>query len=213
VQMTRRVNIENISCFLFVPVSSLLVVVFGFLLEQDPALNMPPGHDSDTDSKYHIFKSIAFSQQRSVLNFIVGVQTRFDIPLSQVWRSVCVRLSGLVTEILLGSDVNSHNFLNWTHFYVTFCAFISGSAMVGVYCSNILLVNYSVVLPSDPPPGLRQTFYGDAWLANVCLSRRSIQIFIDRIISPLSIRGWKSTIVSHDFQPNQAKAIHLIAPV
>jgi hypothetical protein len=84
---------------------------------------------------------------------------------------------------------------------------------VGVYCSDFLLVNYSVVLPSDPPPGFRQTFYRDAWFSDVCLIRGSIQIFADRIISPLSIRGWKSTIVSHNFQPNQAKAIHLIVPV
>jgi hypothetical protein len=55
------VNIENIQWFVFVPVSYLLVVAFGCLLEQDPALKMPPGHDIDTDSKCHIFKSVAFS--------------------------------------------------------------------------------------------------------------------------------------------------------
>jgi hypothetical protein len=72
--MTRRGNIENVSWFVFVPVSYLLVVAFGFLLEQDPTLKMPPGHDSDTDSKCHIFKSVAFMQQQSILNFAVGVQ-------------------------------------------------------------------------------------------------------------------------------------------
>jgi hypothetical protein len=33
VQMTRRVNIENLPWFVFIPVSHLLIVVFGFLLE------------------------------------------------------------------------------------------------------------------------------------------------------------------------------------
>jgi hypothetical protein len=82
--MTRRVNIENIPWFVFVPVSYLLVVAFGFLLEQDPVLKMSPGHDSDTDSKCHTFKSVAFSQQQSILNFTVDVQTRFDFSLLQV---------------------------------------------------------------------------------------------------------------------------------
>jgi hypothetical protein len=93
---------------------------------------MPPGHDSDTDSKWRIFKSVAFSQQQSIINFTVGVQTRFDISLLQVWCSVRVRLSGSVTEILLGRDVNSHGLLNSTHFYVTFCVSISGPATVGL---------------------------------------------------------------------------------
>jgi hypothetical protein len=73
--------------------------------------------------------SVGRVSAQSILNFTVGVQTRFDSSLSQVWRSVRVRLSGTVTEILLGHDVNSHGLLNSTHFYVTFCASISGPAM------------------------------------------------------------------------------------
>jgi hypothetical protein len=124
--MTRSVNRENIPWFVFVPVSYLLIVALGFLLEQDPALKRPPRHDSTTDSKCRIFKSVVFSQQQSILNFTVGVQTRFDISLSQVWRSLHVRLSGSVTKIFLGRDVNSHGILNSIHFYATFCTSISG---------------------------------------------------------------------------------------
>jgi hypothetical protein len=211
--MALRFHIENLPWFVFVPVAYLLVTAFGLLLEQYSSLKMPPGHGSDTGSKCRIFKSVELSQQDSLLNFTVGLQTRFVISLSQAWRSVRVRLSGSVGEILRSRDVNSHGVLNSTDFYVTFYPSISGRATVGVYCSDFLLKNYSVILPSDLPPGFRQTFYGDAWLRNVCLRRGVIQIFTDRIVSPLSIRGWTTAIVPDNFQANQTKAIHLKVPV
>jgi hypothetical protein len=82
--MMRRVNIENIPWFVFVPASYLLVVAFGILLEQDPAFKMPPGHDSDTDSKCRIFKSVAFSQQQSILNFTLDANPIRHLPLAGV---------------------------------------------------------------------------------------------------------------------------------
>jgi hypothetical protein len=198
----RQVHIEEIPWYILAPSVYLIIVVIGFLFEQEPALKMQPaGHTfGPGQPKCQIFKTISLSQIGSVMNLSFSVSARFEISVKQAWRSLRIRVIGSGgREVLRSHDSIGSGRMNSTHNFVSFVSSVGGSVTAEVFCSDTLLETFELVLPSAPPADFGRSFLGSDWAGPVCLRGGRVELFTDRAIAPSGIRGWSPIFVGEDF--------------
>jgi hypothetical protein len=213
----RRIHLEDIPWYVYLPLSYALVIVIGFIFEQDPAMHMQPaGHNfKPGEPKCQIYKSVSLTQSGSILNLTIGVAARFPVSISQAWRSIRLRLAGpMLKEVLRNTDVSSYGMINESHFHLSFFATIGGPVNAEVYCSDTFLATYPIDLP-DPADDLVPSSFGRSWVTNVCAVNGTVEFYTNRTVAPPNIEGWATTFVRSSFNTKEVEengrliALHL----
>jgi hypothetical protein len=202
----RRVHVEDIPWYVVVPATYAIVLLIGFLFEQEPALKMQPaGHTfGPGQPKCAIFRSLELRQLGPVLNFSFALSARMEISVAQSLRSLRVRVSvpGAGAEVLRLADASSSGFLNKTAVFAAFTAGVGGAnATVDVFCSDSLLATFSLTLPADPPADFAWSFLAPNSVTFVCVQAATVHLFTKRAVAPARISGLRTDFERTAMEP------------
>ena len=175
-------HIENIPYYIVLPFSYIILIIIGYILDQNPSLKMqtPSYKYKYNEPECGIFKNIShdINENKIILNFIF--LTKFQVSKDNCFRMIRIRLSNKkMKSIYRSSDFKSNITKN---LIIIFEPDIFGKINIEIFCINNLIYSFQTNIRSNLSLDY-SIILNKSNFTNICINNNIFQFFSNHLIT------------------------------